>query len=104
MAAARPAWRRRRPPHLSAYARRDSTSQRRRRAGSLEPAALVRDRRLVEDHRRHAAFAQPALQVDLLGVHEEPRVEAAHGAELPEREQQGRPDDPVDRGGQPAAP
>ena len=88
---------RRRPPHFPAYRIRDSTSQRRRRGGSLDPPPAWVSGDGADEDRRDAVLAQPALEVDLLGVHEEGLVEAADRAEGLGREQQRRPDDPVDR-------
>ncbi len=56
------------------------------------------DRGRPEGHCCHAALAEPSLEVDLLGVHEEPLVEAAHGTELRGRDPHRGADDPVHLG------
>ena len=62
------------------------------------PAARVDDRGGAEGDDRHAALAEPALEVDLLGVHEEALVEAADRAEVRRRDPHRGADHPVDLG------
>ena len=64
--------------------------------GAVQPVRHTDGR----DHdRRHAALAQAALQVDLLGIHEVLLVEPADGADLRHRQEQHGAHHPVDRHG-----
>ena len=71
------------------------------RARGRGAAASMYDGRRAQCDRVDAAVAQPTLEVDLLGVHEEALVEAADRPEVIERDQHRCADHPVDAGASP---
>ena len=65
---------------------------------------LVNEMRLSYDDGENTSLAESALEIDLLGVHEEGLIESADGPESRRREQHGGPDDPVHCRGATARP